>query len=300
MSTPEARASDDSAFDDPLAPVTTSLSRTRYLVGSLAWLLTLQFFVLEAVAIARFPGYSRTGQVISDLGTDLSPGAGVMNASFIAQAVLIVVGALLLRPGLIGLGGRLAVVLLSTAGVGTLLVGLFPSDTGGATHTVGAILYLLGGGLGLLSLAYGVRPRSEAVGTTLALLGLVGIIGTVLFGTSVTGLLGVGGTERLAAYVLPIGLAVTGVLLARQRDDWQVAVPTGEEATLTKRQRREMEKAEAFDRARDRDEALEALALKKEQERTGVTTAPSTAGTEVDDPDDYDEERAWRTPRRTD
>ncbi|WP_235564950.1 DUF998 domain-containing protein [Modestobacter sp. Leaf380] len=286
MSTP-----DDSAFDGPAGPAPTSLSRTRYLLGSLAWLLTLQFFVLEAVAIARFPGYSRTGQVISDLGTDLSPGAALMNASFIAQGVLIVAGGVLLRPGLIGLGGRLAVVLLSAAGVGTLLVGLFPSDTGGAAHTVGAILYLLGGGLGLMALAYAVRPRSEAVGTTLALLGLVGVIATVLFGTAVTGLLGEGGTERLAAYVLPLGLAVTSVLLWRQQDDWQVAVPTGEEATLTKRQRRELEKAEAFDRARERDEALEALARKKEQERG----AP--AGDD-DDPDDYDEERAWRTPRQ--
>lgn len=297
MSTPEAGASDHSAFDDPLAPATTSLSRTRYLLGSAAWLLTLQFFVLETVAIARFPGYSRTGQVISDLGTDLSPGAGVMNASFIAQAVLIVVGALALRPGLLGLGGRLAVVGLSAAGLGTLLVGLFPADTGGGAHTVGAALYLLGGGLGLLALAYGVRPRSEAVGTTLALLGLAGIIGTVLFGASVTGFFGRGGTERLAAYVLPLGLALVGALLARQRDDWQVVVPTGEEATLTKRQRRELERAEAFDRARERDEALEALALKKEQQRTGTPARTDDPGNEDDD---YDEERAWRTPRRRD
>lgn len=296
MSTPE-----DSTPDGPVAPTPTSLSRGRYLLGSLAWLLTLQFFVLEAVAVARFPGYSRTGQVISDLGTDLSPGAGGMNASFTVQGVLIVAGALLLFPALIGLGGRLAVGLLSAAGVGTLLVGLFPSDSNGTAHTIGAILYLLGGALGLLALAYGVRPRSEAVGTTLAVLGLVGVIATVLFGTAVTGLLGVGGTERLAAYVLPLSLALAAVLLARQRDDWQVAVPDGEGATLTKRQRRELEKAAAFDRARERDEALEALAAAKERERTGATAAQQPAADDADDTDDdYDEDRAWRTPRRRD
>jgi hypothetical membrane protein len=265
----------------------TSLSRTRYLAGSLAWVLTLQFFVVEAVAIARFGGYSRVDQAISDLGTGFSPAAGLMNASFIAQAVLIVAGAVLLYPALVGLGGRLALVLLAAAGAGVLLVGLFPSDSGGGTHTVGAILYLLGSGLGLIALAYGVRPRSEAVGTVLALLGLVGTIGTVFFGTGVTALLGYGGMERVGAYVLPIGLAVAAVLLFRQQDDWRVELPEDGDVPLTKRQRRELERAEAFDRARARDEALEAHAKKQR-----------SAADDEDDDEPFDEEAAWRTPRQ--
>ena len=37
--------------------------------GALAWLLTLQFFVVETIAQARFEGaYSRTDDVISALG----------------------------------------------------------------------------------------------------------------------------------------------------------------------------------------------------------------------------------------
>jgi hypothetical membrane protein len=265
----------------------TSLSRTRYLAGSLAWVLTLQFFVVEAIAVARFGGYSRVDQAISDLGTAASPAAALMNASFIAQAVLIVAGAVLLQPALVGLGGRLALVLLVAAGAGVLLVGLFPSDDGGATHTVGAILYLLGSGLGLIALAYGVRPRSEPVGTVLALLGLVGVIGTVFFGTGVTVLLGYGGMERVGSYVLPIGLAVAAVLLLRQGDDWTVVLPEGEDVPLTRRQRRELERAEAFDRARARDEALEAHAQKQRTDSD-------------DDGDDepFDEEAAWKTPRQ--
>ena len=278
--------------DDGTTPALTSLSRTRYLAGGVAWLLTLQFFVLEAISIARFGGYSRLDRAISDLGTALSPGAGAMNASFIAQGVLIATGAVLLHPALVGLGGRLALVLLSAAAVGTVLVGLFPSDTGGATHTVGAILYLVGGGLGLVALAYGLRPRSEAVGTTLALLGLVGIIGTVFFGTGVTQLLGYGGMERVGAYALPIGLAVAAVLLVRQGDDWRVVLPEGHgddgDAPLTRRQRRELERAEAFDRARERDEALEAHARKR-----AIGEADDDDG---DEP--FDEEAAWRTPRQ--
>ena len=280
--------------DDRTAPAPTSLSRTRYLVGGVAWLLTLQFFVLEAVSITRFGGYSRVDQAISDLGTALSPSAGLMNTSFIAQAVLIATGAALLFPALVGLGGRLALVLLSTAAVGTALVGVFPADSAGAVHVVGAVLYLVGSGLGLVALAYGLRPRSEAVGTTLALLGLVGIIGTVFFGTGVTQLLGYGGMERVGAYVLPIGLAAAAVLLLRQGDGWQVVLPEGDgvdgAAPLSKRQRRELERAEAFDRARERDEALEAHARKQ-----GSGTPP----TDTDDDDPFDEETAWRTPRRS-
>jgi len=284
------RTTDPDPADEGATPA--PLGRTRYLLGALAWVLTLQFFVVEAVAVSRFGGYSRVDQAISDLGTALSPAAGAMNASFIAQAVLIGLGAALLYPALVGLGGRLALVLLGAAAVGVLLVGLFPSDDGGATHTVGAILYLLGSGLGLISLAYGVRPRSEAVGTVLALLGLVGIIGTIFFGTGVTQLLGYGGMERVGGYVLPLGLTVAGVLLWRQGDDWRVELPAGPgdaDAPLTKRQRRELERAEAFDRARERDEALEAHARK--QQATG-------AGTDDEDDEPFDEEAAWRSPRR--
>ncbi|MEI4270841.1 DUF998 domain-containing protein [Klenkia sp. LSe6-5] len=273
---------------DPDDTPGTSLSRTRYLAGAALWVLTLQFFVVEAVAVARFGGYSRIDQAISDLGTDLSPAAGLMNASFVAQAVLVVGGAVLLHPALVGLGGRLSLVLLTAAGAGALLVGLFPSDAGGATHTIGAVLYLLGSGLGLIALAYGVRPRSEAVGTVLALLGLLGVIGTIFFGTGVTQLLGYGGMERVGGYVLPIGLTVAAVLLVRQRDDWQVVLPAGEGAPLTRRQRRELEKAEAFDRARERDEALEAHARRQ--------AAGSGPADDEDEP--FDEEAAWRTPRQ--
>ncbi len=161
---------------------------------------------------------------------------------------------------------------------------------------MGAVLYLAGSGLGLIALAYGLRPRSEPVGTALALLGLVGIIGTVFFGTGVTQLLGYGGMERVGAYVLPIGLAVSAVLLLRQGDDWRVVLPEGEgvdaDAPLTKRQRRELERAEAFDRARERDEALEAHARRQQD---GSTDAADAA----DDDEPFDEETAWRTPRRS-
>src|SRR3954462_12774223 len=193
-------------------------NRLRY--GALLWLLTLQFFVVEAVVQLRERGsYSRVHDVISDLGTVQSPLHTVMNASFVVQAALILGGALLLRPALRGRAALVAQVLLGIAAVGVLLVGVFPSDGNGTLHAVGAVAHLLGGGLGLIALAYAVRPRSEVLGTTLAVLGLVGTAATVVFLIGVTEYLGVGGTERVAAYVIPVGLAVAGTAL------WRLAGP---------------------------------------------------------------------------
>ena len=255
----------------------------RLRAGALAWLLTLQFFVVEAIAAARFDGsYSYVHDVISDLGTKASAAAQLMNASFVLQAALILAGALLLRPALPGLSGRVAPVLLELAAAGVLMVGVFPSDSHSALHATGAVLHLVCGGLGLIALAYSVRPRSEAVGTTLALLGLVGIAMTVFFIAGVTEYLGEGGTERAAAYVIPLGLALTGGAL------WRLAGPRSSSRPASVRQTaREQARAERAERAHQRDEALEAAARRKaaEVDRPG------------DDQDD-DAEDPWAPPRR--
>lgn len=228
-----------------MEPVTPN--RLRW--GSLAWLLTLQFFVVEAIAQSRYIGsYSRADDTISALGAGASAAHVLMNTSFVAQAALILAGAVLLRPSLLRTAGQVAPVLLGAAAVGVLLVGVFPSDGNALMHAIGAVAHLVGGNLGLIALAYAVRPRSEALGTTLAALGLVGTAATVFFLTGVTEYLGNGGTERLAAYVIPVGLAVAGLAL------WRLTGPGSSE--------REAERAaarrEQAERARERQAALEA------------------------------------------
>ena len=251
-----------------MGPVTAN--RLRW--GALAWLLTLQFFVVETVVELRVEGgYSRTDDVISALGAATSPAAQLMNASFVLQAALILAGTLALRPTLRGTAGRAAVVLLGAAAAGVLLVGVFPLDGNLTAHRTGAILYLAGGALGLIALAYAVRRLSEAVGTALAFLGLVGAAGTVFFLTGVTSYLGEGGTERAAAYVLPIGLALAGAAL------WRMG---GDPVALQERARAKAERAE---RERERDEALEAAARRHEAR----VAEPS------DDPDEH-----WSAPVR--
>jgi len=255
---------------------TVTANRLRW--GALAWVLTLQFFVVETIAEVRFGGsYSRIDHVISDLGAAGSPAAALMNASFVLQAALILAGTLLLRPALGGTAGRVAPVLLELAAAGVLLVGVFPSDGNAGLHATGAVLHLVGGGLGLIALAYALRPRSEALGTALALLGLVGTAMTVFFIAGVTDYLGEGGTERAAAYVIPIGLALAGVAL------WRLGgSPEAASRTATRRAERAQARAEQAERERARDEALEA-----------ATHRPANPRPEDDADDD-----PWAAPSR--
>jgi hypothetical membrane protein len=260
--------------------------------------LTLQFFVVEAIVQARYTGpYSRSGNVISDLGASASPAHAAMNASFVVQAALILAGVALLLPALAGTAARLAQVLLTLCAVGVLLVGVWPEGTASALHTTGAVLYLAGGALGLLALAYAVRSRSEALGTALAVLGLVGAAATVFFADSVTEYLGRGGTERVAAYVIPVGLALTGAVL------WWMSRATGAlpEASpgTSRRELRAEARAERAERMRERDAALEASARRREVTQP-APPEPDRAEADEAEFDDIDPEDPWATPTRRD
>ena len=237
--------------------------------GAIAWLLTLQFSVLETVAQARFEGaYSRTDDVISALGASDSAARQLMNASFVVQAALILAGVVLLRPVLLRGAGSVARVLLAASALGVLLVGVFPTDGNSTVHAIGAVLYLVGGGLGLIALAYAVRPRSEALWTTLALLGLVATSATVFFLTGVTATMGEGGTERAAAYPLPIGLALAGAAL------WRLAGDTGRSS---RREERGGDRAERA--ARD-----EAPAASRDGRPDQTPPEPGVDDVDTDDP----------------
>jgi hypothetical protein len=142
---------------------------------------------------------------------------------------------------------------------------VFPSDTSDAGHGTGAAFYLVGSALALIALAYAVRPRSELLGTAVVLLGLVGAAATTFFLTGVE-VLAEGATERSAAYVLPIALAVAGIAL------WRLGARSPEvpeEERLSRREERDQRRALAAERARERDEALETAARRSDGSRPG-------------------------------
>jgi hypothetical membrane protein len=259
--------------------------------------LTLQFFVVEAIAALQWTGYSYADDVISDLGSALSPAHRVMNASFVVQAALILAGSVLLLPAVRGRAARVAQVVLALAAVGVLLVGVFPEDGSTAMHDIGALLYLGGGAVGLLALAYALRPRSELLGTALAVLGLAGAAATIFFVMDVTQYLGRGGTERVAGYVLPIGLTVAAVAL------WRMArgtaeLPDAPAPGLSRRELRDQARAERAERERERDEALEAAARRRGSPAAEPVAAPASTPGDDDTADDLDPEDPWATPTR--
>jgi hypothetical protein len=154
------------------------------------------------------------------------------------------------------------------------------------------VLHLAGGALGLLALAYAVRPRSEFVGTVLAVLGVLATAMTIFFVTGVTQFLGTGGTERAAAYPIPVGLALAGATI------WRLAgsgPATDADAARVpgRREQREAARAERARIARERDAALEAAAA-----RHAAADQPSTAREAGAERDDLDPEDPWAAPRR--
>jgi hypothetical membrane protein len=269
--------------------------------GALAWLLTLQFFLVEVIAQARMIApYSRSANTISVLGATDSPAHRLMNASFLAMGALIAAGALWLRPALRGRAGDIAPPLLSLAAVGVMIVGIFPRDVHPLPHAVGVVAYLVGAGFGLITLAYAVRPRSEALGTVLALLGVVSVAMSIFFIAGVTQYLGVGGTERAAGYPLPIALAIAGAALWRLGFGDPAENRAAEEADtgLSRRDERrvvrEEERARRAEQERARNAALEAAGRRE----SAAQPAVGGAGDEIGDEVDVDPEDPWSTPAR--
>jgi hypothetical protein len=122
------------------------------------------------------------------------------------------------------------------------------------------------------------------------------VVATVFFASVVFLGLGEGGMERVAAYVIPVGLAVAGVALWRQGDSWwELTNPDG---TPTRRQLREDARLERAQRQAERDAALEAAARRSTEQRTAGTPGGTPGRPDDDEPDDFDPEDPWAAPRR--
>lgn len=206
---------------------------TRLTWGAWLWASSLQFFVAQVVVALRWDvPYRIAARYISDLGNTAcaayppgsttlvcSPWHAGMNASFGVLGVTMATGAALVtegyRPGwrrVAGLG------LVAIAGVGVLLVGLYPENERIAAHTLGAGLNFVCGNLGMIllgwaGLAGAGRRRWDAFAATM---GALGLLGTALFVSGNFLGLGQGGMERVAAYPLTIWLTLTGLAMRRR------------------------------------------------------------------------------------
>jgi hypothetical membrane protein len=200
------------------------MKRTNW--GAVCWIICLQYFAAEAIAVAGWRGaYSFHDNYISDLGAVTctsavcSPLHVLMNASFVLQGLLISAGAALVWPALSrGWSGSLALGLIAASGPGVFVVGLAPEDFAPGWHYLGAAEHFLlcNAGAALLGLALlrGRRPTRRVALLSLAA-GLLGLAGLVCLATRYYFSLGVGGMERVTAYPFTLWIASMGAWLHR-------------------------------------------------------------------------------------
>jgi len=191
---------------------------TRIRFGAIAWICTLQFFVVETFAGLGWPGYDFFTDRISDLGAARSPHHALVNASLLLQGALIAGGALLLReafpPGRLR---SLGIAFVAQNGLGVLIVGLVPEDANRALHDVGAILLFLSGNLGMLALGTAllhVESRLRAIGTAAVAFGAIGLIGAAGFALRAVSARAIGTFEHVAVDPLPLWLLMAGLAFA--------------------------------------------------------------------------------------
>ena len=169
-------------------------------------------FLSLTTAEALYPGYSTSGNMISDLGATgppenlvVQPSATIFNTAVIVCGALIILAAFFLHRSF---RSWVVTIAAGLSGVGFLGVGIFPADHGNV-HAGFALLTFIVGAVAAI-LAYKIeagpfRYFSVVLGVvSLAVLALYFILGA----KSPLDPLGLGGMERWVAY--PILLWVTG------------------------------------------------------------------------------------------
>lgn len=113
-------------------------------------------------------------------------------------------------------GTLLGFCFMAIAGIGTLLVGLFPENTILNFHLLGALLAFLLGNLGIVVLGFTLDiPRTLRLFTLAT--GYIALIALLLFLTHTYLGIGIGGMERVTAYPQTLWLIVFGIYMSKNR-----------------------------------------------------------------------------------
>lgn len=200
----------------------------KKLLGSILWIICIQYFVVQFIAAAAYVGqFSWTQNTISDLGNTAcavyggryvcSPQYALMNASFILLGITQLLGALLLYSVNKSVQNLLGYGCLVMAGVGTIIVGLYPENVIGPMHALGAALPFVLGNIAMIVLANKSKfPTWLKYYSILG--GSIGLVALVLFMTKNFLGIGLGGMERVVAYPQTFWMIVVGMYyLIRQK-----------------------------------------------------------------------------------
>jgi hypothetical membrane protein len=209
----------------------TAYPSRGYYLGACLWVLSLQYYITQVVVAASWSkdhGYNWANNTISDLGNTrcgvygsrlvCSPLHTYMNISFIVLGITMAVGAYLLRKLLKGSSlCKFGLSFMALAGVGTVLVGLFPENTISELHIIGAALPFTLGNLAMIMVGFALKPMPIILRVYSILSGLIALVALVLFMEDVYLGIGIGGMERFVGYPQSIWMIVFGSYLLVKR-----------------------------------------------------------------------------------
>jgi hypothetical membrane protein len=195
-----------------------------YRFGAWLWVASLQYYVVQLVVAAAWSnhkGYNWANNTISDLANThcgpygerlvCSPLHPLMNASFILLGLTMIGGSLLLvRAGGANRIAQAGFGSMILAGMGTIIVGLFPENSVSTLHVLGAALPFIFGNIGMIVLGYSLKKLPRMVRLYSVLSGGVGSVALGLFVTHQYVGLGLGGLERVVSYPQSIWMIVVG------------------------------------------------------------------------------------------
>jgi len=182
----------------------------RKIAGVYLFVGAAQFVVGMMIAEAVYPGYSISGNYISDLG--VGPAAPVFNASVALLGAFVLAAAYFLRRSFLPrtVWGTVTTAFFVLAGAGAMGVGIFTEEAG-AMHTVVSFVTFLFGALAAIGTFAFVEPPLRYVSPAL---GIVSLAALALFAAKSYAGLGQGGMERMIAYpILLWGMGLGGHLM---------------------------------------------------------------------------------------
>jgi hypothetical membrane protein len=193
-------------------------------LGALLWIVNIQYFVVQILVILAWQvPFSWSRNTISDLGNTIcrpyaerlvcSPDHGLMNVSFVLLGLTMISGSYVLYMSSMRFRTLLfGFVFMSLAGLGTILVGIFPENTVERLHLLGAGLPFLLGNLSLLIFGTKLNLAKKFKVYTL-FSGALALLALLLFVFKIYLGLGEGGMERIVAYPQTIWMIIYGINL---------------------------------------------------------------------------------------
>jgi len=187
----------------------------RGLAGAFMFVGGVQFVIGMLLAEILYPGYSVSGNYISDLGATcretcitFQPSAFIFNTSAMILGILVLLSSYCIWHQF---QNYFISIMIGLSGLGALGVGLFP-ETAGVLHVLVSLIAFLFAALSAIAASKLVKTPFTYFSV---FLGIASLVALVLFGIQFYSGLGAGGMERMIAYpVLLWAIGFGGYLMA--------------------------------------------------------------------------------------